>query len=161
MSNAGYFDDISNAQAGFSKDYLLAGTTKGDRASYLVRVGGVELGKTRKHEPFIAAELEVLDAHGTGAVNPVGSKPKWFAKFAWDSTLGLFKRFCATCLGIGEEAVDPSGAEAAVGKDQPLKGSIIRVDVQLVETKNGGAFTQTDFRPASPEEVARYQAAAA
>ncbi len=139
------FDGIENAQVWENKgSYLLPG-------SYDLEIVSIKSFETRKKERAFVAEFKVLGTSNK-EIN-IGAVHSWFTSSRHENFLSNVKAM-ATALLSTDGPIDPSQITAEimdslVDKDgATVRGSRIRCDVRLVDTKSGGKFSAHTWRAA-------------
>lgn len=147
----GLFTGIKDAKYSEGGIYFLPG-------NYLVRVDKAKVGKTRKDVPFFVTETTILESDNPERKR--GSSCSWMCMGDKDAFLGNVKNFCAIATEIDDADVDEAGVELIVSEDNPLGGTILRVQATNIKTREGKDFTKVIWKMSTPEERAPYEKAA-
>jgi hypothetical protein len=122
---------------------------------YVVRIDKVKVGETRKEEQFFVVETTILESD-----NPErrpGSSCSWMTLDRFDGFLGSVKSFVAVATDSDPDEVDEAGVEMLVSNANPLMGTILRVEALNIKTRSQRDFTKVTFKPATPEQLKKYE----
>ena len=126
---------------------------------YLVEVNRVKLGKTRKGEDFFVVETKLLESDNEN--RPEGSSCSWMVMFKHDAALGNIADFCRAGLyacAVQNEAdpgvkhfeeieIEDDDAEEICSEENPLAGTVLKVEAVNVKTRAGKDFTKVTWAP--------------
>ena len=137
----GVFDGIGGAQYFEGGKYVAPGL-------YKAQIQKVKYAKTRNGRPFFVVEMKVLESSNL-TDHPLGTDFSWMAMMDQDAALGNVKHFLSVASDTPINEIQASDAEDAVGEDNPLAGTEIRVMAVNIKTKAGKDFTKCKFLSAS------------
>lgn len=147
----GRFNGISSAKFNEGGIYFLKG-------NYLIRVDKVKVGTTRMGIEFFVVECTILESD-----NPE-RKPKssvsWLCMSDKDLYLANINHFCSIACDIPSEEVDEAGVELVVSEENPLAGTILRVQATDIKTRAGKDFTKVVWKQPTVQEKAPHEKAA-
>lgn len=129
------FKGIKDAKGGDGGTYLSEG-------AYIVDIDACKQGEMRDGTPFFVVEFTILQNSGPECNKP-GTTASYFVKVEKDTpALANIRRFISVASDTPEDEIDDAGAEMVVSKDQPLKGTVLRVQATQIVTKKGNDFTK-------------------
>lgn len=114
---------------------------------YLAEVKKVKQGETRKKREFFVVEMKVLETSDIKA-HPVGSDMTWMVMMDQDAALGNIKHFLNVAGDIPLEEISEQDALDAVGQENPLQGTKLRIIATNIKTKAQKDFTKVKFMSA-------------
>jgi hypothetical protein len=135
----GLFSKIGSAKSNSGGIYFLPGT-------YELECVACKTGKTREGDkPFFVAEFTILSS--SNPERPAGTSVSYMVMLDkyLETALGNVKQCLAALFAIPEEEVDEAGVEAAVGPENPAKGSKVKATASNIKTRAGKDFTKVNF----------------
>ena len=147
----GNFSGVGNARSSKGGVYFLPG-------NYLTRIEKVSQGTSRNNIDFLVVEAEILESD-----NPErkpGTVCSWLLMADKDAFLGNVNHFASAAFGIDESEVDEAGCEMMCGEENPVRGTLLRVQATNIKTRAGKDFTKLVWRASTPVDEKKYGKAA-
>lgn len=127
---------------------------------YKVRITGCHDRDGRKGDVFFIVEAEVLEILNTvdEVKMQVGNTYSQVIKFNTDMGPINVKRFILAANGLdpndadNQDQVDEDTVELVVSEEQPLAGTEMDLQCDLIKTRDGGDFTKYTWYPAKVED---------
>ncbi len=170
----GRFGGVPKARVGGGGSYfdaiplpLQAGQTEQDRnegkygtsvfgvGRYVVRVEVIKafLLRDDKTNAFVL-EAEVLESNHPG--HQPGTTASYYTDDSYDSFSGNVKHVVSVVTDTDPADVDEAGCEMVCDEKNPFQGTIIQVEAKMKLTRAKSLFTVQTFKPATPEQLAKY-----
>lgn len=100
---------------------------------YKVRIKACKSFETRKKHTAFIVECTVLESDNPK--RPPGCEPSWVVTLDKEPALGNIKSFIAAATQSKVEEITEAVVEAVVAVANPLKGTVMRVIAQNIQTK--------------------------
>lgn len=138
----GRFSGIENAQMSEGGVFFLPG-------NYLARIDTVKTKTSRKNDLLFIIETTILWSDVPERRR--GSSCTQMYK-AGDAFLGNVKHFCSVANDCDPSEVDDAGVELVCGDENPLQGTILRLQAVNIKTKALNDFTKVIWKQVSAED---------
>jgi hypothetical protein len=119
--------------------------------NYLVKVDVVKVGETRKKVDFFVVEHTIC--WSDNPQRKKGTQCSWMATADKDAFLGNVKHFCSVASETPMDEVTEEGIEMIVSEENPLAGTILRVQATTIKTKAGGDFTKVIYKHINEADI--------
>lgn len=128
----GRFSGVREARISNSGVYFLQGL-------YTVEVQRVYMLTSRKREDFFVVESKILESDN--AERRPGMTCTWMVKMSQDAALGNIKAFVSAATDTPADEIDEDSCELVVDDDNPLAGTVMKLEVVDITTREGNPFS--------------------